>query len=183
MPPMNRSKIPGPAEASTSRPAARKNRPHARRNKSFGRAVRALLRADRTIRTRRNPADRRAAVSRDSIPSLPERLITHHEIERTANVGFERPARCNGVAARQCIEHFEVKVRPAPVSAVKALRRLAQIWPELKPQTFDDRQQNRGPRLAIDREVKGPVLFRTLFGEMLLICFALGDDEPLQRRQ
>src|SRR5258708_7705421 len=140
MPPMNRSKIRGPAEALTSGAAARKNLPHARRNKSFGRAVRSLPRADRTVRTRQNPAGRRAAVSRDSIPSLPERLITHHEIERTANVGFERSARRTGVAPRQCSEHFEVKVRPAPVSAVKALGRLAQIGSELKPEAFDDRQ-------------------------------------------
>ena len=31
--------------------------------------------------------------SRDSLPSLPERLITHHEIECAANISFERYAR------------------------------------------------------------------------------------------
>src|SRR5579863_899979 len=133
MPPMNRSKILGPAEASTSRLAVRNNHPIARRNKSFGQVVLSLRHADRRVRTLEGPAGHWVASSRDSIPSLPERLITHHEIERTANVGFERSARCTGVAPRQCIEHFEVKVRPAPVSAVEALGRLAQIGPKLKP--------------------------------------------------
>src|ERR1700691_2698382 len=139
MPPMNRSKILGRAEASTSRLAIRNNHPIARRNKSFGRAVLSLRRADRKVRIPR-PAGRWLASSRDSIPSLPERLITHDEIERTANVGFERCARRNAVAARECIENFEVKVRTAPISAVKELRCLAQIWPKLQPQPFDDRQ-------------------------------------------
>src|SRR5258708_34262211 len=140
MPPMNRSKILGPAEASTSRLAVRNNHPSARRNKSFGQAVLSLRHADRKVQIPQDPVGQWVASSRDSIPSLPERLITHDEIERTANVGFDRAARRNGVAPRQCIEHFEVKVRPAPLSAVKELGRLAQIWPKLKPQTFDDRQ-------------------------------------------
>src|SRR3984957_2607018 len=140
MPPMNRSKTLGPAEASTSRLAVRNSHPIARRNKSFGQAALSLRPAGRKVRTLEVPAGHWVASSRDSIPSLPERLVTHDEIERTANVGFERSARCNGVAPRQCIEHFEVKVRPAPVSAVKELRGLAQIGPKLKPQTFDDRQ-------------------------------------------
>src|SRR5271170_2609157 len=140
MPPMNRSKILGRAAASTSRLAVRSNHPIARRNKSFGQAARSLRHADRTVRIPRSPERYRVDSSRDSIPSLPDRLFTHDEIERTADVGFERTARCAGVAPRQGIEHFEVKVRPAPVSAVKQLRRLAQIRPKLKPQTFDDRQ-------------------------------------------
>src|SRR5258708_17432095 len=140
MPPMNRSRILGPAAASTSRRAVRNNHPIARRNKSFGQAVLSLRHADRRVRTLEGPAGYCVASSRDSIPSLPDRLITHDEIERTANVRFERSARCNGVAPRQCIEHFEVKVRAAPVSAIEEFRRLAQIWPKLKPQTFDDRQ-------------------------------------------
>src|SRR5258708_28334468 len=140
MPPMNRSKILGPAAASTSRRAVRNNHPIARRNKSFGQKVLSLQHADRKARTLEGPAGHWVAPSRDSIPSLPERLITHDEIERTANVGFERAARRNGVAPRQCIEHFEVKVRPAPLSAVKQLGRLPQIWPKLQPHTFDDRQ-------------------------------------------
>src|SRR5258706_5687032 len=159
MPPTNRSKILGPAEASAFRLAVRNNRPIARRNKSFGQAVRSLRHADRKVRIPQGPAGHWAASSRDSLPSLPERLITHHEIERTANVGFKRSARCIAVAPRQRIEHFEMKVRSAPVSAVKALGCLAQIGPKLKPQAFDDRQQYRGPRLAIDRKVKSPVLF------------------------
>ena len=41
----------------------------------------------------------RVASSRDSIPSLPERLITHYQIECTANVGFKRAAVRFGVDA------------------------------------------------------------------------------------
>src|ERR1700690_1330600 len=106
MPPMNRSKILDPAEASASRLALRNNHPIARRNRSFGPSVLSLRRANRKVRILESPAVHWADLSRDSIPSLPERLVTHDEIERTANVGFECSARSNGIASRQCIEHF-----------------------------------------------------------------------------
>ena len=130
----------------------------------------------------RGPCDRlRAAAVMLHLPALPERLVCHDELERAADVGFERGARGFAVAARQGVDDLDMEVGAAAVAAVEALGGHAQIGAELQPQAFDDRQQHRRAGLPVDREVKGAVLLGAGFGDVLGVGFTLRGDELPQR--